>query len=163
MPGPMGGPQKQGAPTVKAKNFKETTKKLIKDYLSKYKISLIIVFIFAIGSTIFSVIGPKILGNATTEIYTGLVSKLSGGEGINFEKIAEILLTLLGLYILSATFALVQGFTMTGVSQKITYKLRNDLAIKINKICTDVNEFFCIFSTFVLHLSFSCKPDDLRS
>ncbi len=122
------------APIEKAKDVKGTTKKLVKNYLSKYKFSLLIVFIFAIGSTIFSVIGPKILGNATTEIYTGLVSKLSGGSGINFEKIAEILITLLGLYILSATFSLIQGFTMTGVSQKLTYKLRNDLAIKINKL-----------------------------
>ena len=129
--GPGHGP---GAPVEKAKDVKGTTKKLVKNYLAKYKISLIIVFIFAIGSTIFSVIGPKILGNATTEIYTGLVSKLSGGEGINFEKIAEILLTLLGLYMLSAVFSLIQGFTMTGVAQKITYKLRNDLAIKINKL-----------------------------
>lgn len=129
--GPGHGP---GAPTEKAKDIKGTTKKLVKNYLSKYKISLIIVLIFAIGSTIFSVVGPKILGNATTEIYTGLVSKLSGGEGINFEKIAEILLTLLGLYILSATFSLIQGFTMTNVAQKLTYKLRNDLAKKINKL-----------------------------
>ena len=129
--GPGRGP---GGPVEKAKDFKGTTKKLIKNYLSKYKFALIIVFIFAIGSTIFSVIGPKILGNATTEIYTGLVSKLSGGEGINFEKIAEILITLLALYILSAVFSLIQGFTMTGVAQKLTYKLRNDLAKKINKL-----------------------------
>jgi ATP-binding cassette subfamily B protein len=131
--GPGHGPG-PGAPVEKAKDIKGTTKKLVKNYLAKYKISLIIVFIFAVGSTIFSVVGPKILGNATTEIYTGLVSKLSGGEGINFEKIAEILLTLLGLYILSATFSLIQGFTMTSVAQKLTYKLRNDLAIKINKL-----------------------------
>ena len=75
MPGPMGGPD--GKPsTEKAKNFKETTKKLIRNYLSKYKISLIVVFLFAIGSAIFTIVGPKILGNATTEIYNGLISKL---------------------------------------------------------------------------------------
>ncbi len=129
--GPGRGP---GIPTEKAKDIKGTTKKLVTNYLSKYKFALIVVFIFAIGSTIFSVIGPKILGNATTEIYTGLVSKLSGGEGINFEKIAEILITLLSLYILSAAFSLIQGFTMTGVAQKLTYTLRNDLAKKINKL-----------------------------
>ncbi len=137
MPGPMGGPRRgPGAkPQIeRAKNFKGTTKKLINNYLSKYKVALIIVFIFAIGSTIFTIVGPKILGNATTEIFNGLISKLSGGDGIDFGKIAQILLTLLGLYILSALFSFIQGFTMTGVSQKITYKLRNDIATKINKL-----------------------------
>ena len=137
MPGPMGGPRRgpgAGAPEQKAKNFKNTTKKLINNYLSKYKLSLIIVFIFAIGSTIFTIVGPKILGNATTEIFNGLVSKLSGGSGIDFGKIAQILLTLLSLYIISALFSFIQGFTMTSVSQKLTYKIRNDLAIKINKL-----------------------------
>lgn len=133
MPGPMGGPGK-GQTIERPKNFKETTKKLINSYLGKYKLSLIIVFIFAIGSTIFTIVGPKILGNATTEIFNGLVGKLSGGNGINFEKIGQILLTLLALYIISAIFSFIQGFTMTGVSQKITYKLRNDIAEKINKL-----------------------------
>ena len=131
----MGGPGKGPGRTVeKAKDFKGTTKKLINNYLSKYKIALVIVIIFAIGSTIFSIVGPKILGNATTEIFNGLVSKLSGGSGINFGKIASILLTLLALYLVSALFSLIQGFTMTGVSQKLTYSLRNDLAKKINKL-----------------------------
>lgn len=130
--GPMGrGPMRL---VEKPQDFMGTTKKLIKDYLSKYKVSLIIVIIFAIGSTIFSIVGPKILGNATTEIFNGLISKLSGGTGINFSKIASILLTLLGLYLISALFSLIQGFTMTGISQKLTYKLRSDLAIKINKL-----------------------------
>ncbi len=132
MPGPMGGPAGQNV--VKAKNFKKTTKKLIKDYLAKYKLALIVVFIFAIGSTIFTIVGPKILGNATTEIYEGLVRKLSGGTGIDFGKIGQILLTLLGLYVISALFSFIQGFTMTGVAQKLTYKLRNDIAEKINKL-----------------------------
>ena len=134
MPGPMGGPHKQGAPTVKAKNFKGTTKKLIKDYLSKYKIGLLIVVIFAIGGTIFTIVGPKILGNATTEVFNGVISKLSGGEGINFGKIANILFTLLGFYIASAIFSLIQGFTMTEITQKITYKLRRDIASKLNRL-----------------------------
>ncbi len=111
-----------------------TTKKLIRDYLSKYKIALIIVIIFAVGSTIFQVVGPKILGNATTEIFNGIVSKLSGGAGINFDNILKILLTLLTLYLTSALFSLIQGFTMTGISQKLTYKLRNDIVVKINKL-----------------------------
>ena len=133
MPGPMGGPR-SNMQVAKAKNFKETTKKLIKNYLSKYKVALIIVMIFAIGSTIFTIVGPKIIGNATTEIFNGLVNKLSGGSGIDFGKVGVILLGLLGLYILSALFSLVQGFTMTGVSQKLTYNLRNDIAKKINKL-----------------------------
>ena len=132
---PMGGmgPGAKGV-VEKPQDFKGTTKKLIKDYLSNYKIALLIVIIFAIGSTVFMVVGPKILGNATTEIFNGLVSKLSGGSGIDFGKIATILLSLLGLYIVSQIFSLVQGFTMTSVVQKITYKLRNDLAKKINKL-----------------------------
>ena len=131
--GPMGGPRRQVvAPPVK--DFKKTTKKLIKNYLAKYKIALIIVMIFAIGSTIFTIVGPKILGNATTEIFNGIISKLSGGSGVDFGKVGMILLGLLGLYVLSAIFSFVQGFTMTGVSQKLTYKLRNDIAAKINKL-----------------------------
>ncbi len=135
MPGPMGGPRGPlGKQTEKAKDFKGTTKKLIKNYLSNYKLAIMIVILFAIGSTIFSIVGPKILGNATTEIFNGLVSKLSGGNGIDFGKIAQILLTLLTLYLISALFSLIQGFTMTGVSQKLTYRLRNDLVAKINKL-----------------------------
>lgn len=133
MPGPMGGPGKN-ASIQKPKNFKKTTRKLIKTYLLKYKIPLIIVFIFAIGSTVFTIVGPKILGNATTEIYNGLVGKISGKSGIDFEKIGQILLTLLGLYILSALFSFIQGFTMTSIAQKLTYKIRNDIAEKINKL-----------------------------
>ncbi len=133
MPGPMGGPGRNMS-TAKAKDFKKTTKKLIKNYLSKYKIALIIVMIFAVGSTVFTIVGPKILGNATTEIFNGLVSKLSGGSGIDFGKLGAILLGLLGLYVASALFSLIQGFTMTGVSQKLTYRLRNDIIQKINKL-----------------------------
>ena len=121
-------------PTEKAKDFKGTTKKLVRDYLSQYKIKLIIIFIFAVGSTIFSIIGPKVLGNATTEIFNGIMRKISGGSGIDFEKIGGILITLLILYVASAVFSLIQGFTMTNVSQKLTYKLRTDLVKKINKL-----------------------------
>lgn len=133
---PMGGmgPSKGPMSVEKAKDFKGTTKKLLNNYLSNYKIAIIIVIIFAIGSTIFSIVGPKILGNATTEIYNGLISKISGGEGINFQKILEILLTLLGLYLISMLFSAIQGFTMTGVAQKLTYKMRNELIEKINKL-----------------------------
>ena len=133
MPGPMEGPR-GGQTTQKPKDFKKTTKKLIRSYLVDYKIPIIIVMIFAIGSTIFTIVGPKILGNATTEIFNGLVSKLSGGTGIDFGKVGQIALTLLGLYVISALFSFVQRFLMTNVAQKITYKLRNDIAIKINKL-----------------------------
>lgn len=130
--GPMG-PGRNGAPE-KAKNFKQTAQKLMNQYLGKYKIALIIVLVFAIGSTIFTIVGPKILGNATTEIFNGLVSKLSGGSGIDFGKIGQIAITLLILYIISALFSFIQGFTMTNVSQKLTYRLRNDIAKKISRL-----------------------------
>ena len=123
-----------GSNLDKPKDFKHTTKKLINTYLAKYKFSLIIVFIFAIGSTIFTIVGPKILGNATTEVFNGIVSKMSGGSGIDFTKIAQILITLLVLYVISAIFSFIQGFTMTRVSQKVTYKLRADISKKINKL-----------------------------
>ena len=118
----------------KPKNFKQTTKKLISRYLSKYKIALVIVFLFAIGGTIFTIVGPKILGNATTEVFNGLISKMSGGSGIDFSKIAQILITLLILYIISAIFSFIQGFVMTEISQKTTYRLRADISEKINRL-----------------------------
>ena len=136
MPGPMGGMRggSGNAPHEKPKDFKKTTKKLIKQYLSKYKIALAIVILFAVGSTIFTIVGPKILGNATTEIFNGIVDKMSGGNGIDFGKIGSIAITLIVLYLVSALFSFIQGFTMTSVSQKLTYKLRNDIAVKINKL-----------------------------
>lgn len=134
MPGPMEGGPGGHRTTAKAKDFKGTTKKLIKGYLGKYKIKLLIVAIFAIASTIFTIVGPKVLGNATTEIYNGIISKISGGSGIDFEKLAKILLTVLSLYIISGVCSFIQGYTMSGVSQKVAYKLRQDLSIKINKL-----------------------------
>ena len=119
--------------TEKAKDFKGTLKKLFKS-MAKYKIQLIVIVIFAVASTVFSIIGPKILGNATTELFNGLISKLSGGAGINFGKIASILTFLLGLYIISALFSYIQGFIMTGISQKYTYELRKKVSVKINKL-----------------------------
>ena len=132
--GPMGGPGGGPRAVEKPKDLKGTTKKLVRNYFSKYKWQIIIVFVFAIASTIFTIVGPKILGNATTEIYTGLVSKINGGSGIDFGKIGKILITLLTLYTISMICSIVQGFLMTNVAQKITYKLRNDIAHKINKL-----------------------------
>ena len=117
----------------KAKDFKGTMGKLIK-YMSAFKIQMLFVVIFAIGGTVFNIIGPKILGKATTEIFNGLVSKVSGGSGMDFEKIATILLTALALYVTSALCSLVQGFLMTGVSQKTTYRLRKEISQKINRM-----------------------------
>ena len=134
---PMGGLRRGSrgkGPAEKAKDFKGTTKKLVNNYLSNYKLLLLIVFIFSIASTVFSVIGPKISGSATTEIYTGLIGKIFGTGDINFEKIANILLQLMALYTASASFALVQGIIMTQVAQKLTYRLRNDLTKKINRL-----------------------------
>ena len=128
--GPMGHGRMGGE---KAKDFKGTMGKLIK-YMSAFKIQMLFVVIFAIGGTVFNIIGPKILGKATTEIFNGLVSKVSGGSGMDFEKIATILLTALALYVTSALCSLVQGFLMTGVSQKTTYQLRKEISQKINRM-----------------------------
>ena len=132
--GPMGGGPHGGMGAgEKAKDFKGTIKKLMK-YLSEYKIGLIFVLLFAIGSTIFNIAGPKILAKATTEIFTGLVGKVSGSSGIDFEKIAHILIFLMCLYVTSAIFSFIQGYIMTGVSQKLTYRLRKEISEKINRM-----------------------------
>ena len=134
MRGPMGGgPHGGHGPAEKAKDVKRTTKKLA-NRLSEHKIAIIIVMIFAIGSTIFSIVGPKILGNATTEIYTGLMNKINGTGGIDFAKIGKIILFALGLYAVSALFSMIQSYIMAGVAQKATYKIRNELTKKINKL-----------------------------
>ena len=130
--GPMGGHGGMGMSVEKAKDFKGTMKTLW-SYLSNYKFAIILVAVFAIGSTIFSIVGPKILGNATTELFNGLMDKLQGGSGINFGKIGEILLFLIGLYVVSASFSFIQGFIMTNVSQKLTYRLRKNISEKIGR------------------------------
>lgn len=124
--GPMG-------PDEKAKDFKGTMKKLW-IYINEYKIGLLFVILFAIGSTIFSIAGPKILGKATTEIFNGLVGKISGGSGIDFEKLGKILIGLLCLYIASALLSFIQGYIMTGISQKLTYRMRKEISEKIHRL-----------------------------
>lgn len=132
--GPRGGPGRGMTVVEKPKNFKETSKKLLQ-YLSPYKWKLILVAILAIGSTSFSIAGPKILGNITTNIFEGLVSKVSGtGDGIDFSYIGNIIMILLGLYIASAVFSYIQGFIVTGVAQRISYNLRKKISEKINKL-----------------------------
>lgn len=130
--GPMGGGM--GAPTEKAKDFKGTLKKLLK-YLGRYKIAIVIVMIFAILSTIFSIVGPKILGEATTILFEGIMNMISeNGLGIDFDGIKNILFTLLALYIVSALFSYIQGLIMTKVTMNVTYKMRKDISHKINKL-----------------------------
>ena len=133
--GPMGGGPAATRVAEKPKDFKGTFKKLL-NYLGRYKITIAVVLVFAVASTVFMIVGPKILGNATTELFNGIMSQIAGdGTGINFNHIAEILLQLLGLYVLSALFSYLQGYLMTGVSMKVTYRLRNDIAQKINQMC----------------------------
>ena len=130
--GPMGGMGRGGE---KAKDFKKTMKTLAK-YLKPYSLSIIMVIIFAIGSAAFSIVGPKILGKATTEIFNGLVKKVTttNAEGMNFSRIGEILLFLVGLYLISVIFSLVQGWVMSGVAQKVSYNMRKEISEKINRM-----------------------------
>ena len=117
----------------KAKDFKGTIKKLVK-YMGSYWPAFVAVLFFAIGSTVFGIIGPKISGKATTELFNGLVAKVSGTGSINFEKIGQILLLLLGLYVLSAVLSFVQGLIMTGISQRLAYRFREEICSKINRM-----------------------------
>ncbi len=134
-PGPGGGgPGRHGMMMVeKAKDFKGSIKKLA-SYLSAYKIRLIIVAIFAIVSTTFMIVGPKILARATTELFRGMLDKIAGGTGIDFGYIGNIILIMGGLYIVSAIFSYLQSFIMTGISMKVTYDLRNQIIEKIDRI-----------------------------
>lgn len=132
MKGPHGG-MRGGA---KAKDFKGSLKKLVK-YMSVYKVQMLFVAVFAVCGTVFNIVGPKILGKATTEIFNGLVSKVSGGSGMDFGKIGQILLITLGLYVVSAICSFIQGMIMTGISQKTTYRLRKDITEKVNRMPMD--------------------------
>ena len=122
-----------GSPMEKAKDFKGTVKKLV-SYMSRFKIAVFAVCIFAVGSTIFNIVGPKILSKATTEIFNGLVSKLSGGAGIDFDKIGQIIMFVMAIYLLSASFNFFQSWIMSGVSQKMTYNMRKEISEKIHRI-----------------------------
>lgn len=126
-----GGPRMMAG--EKARDFKGSMAKLIR-YMSKYKIRFVIMFVFAIAGTVFNIVGPKILGKATTELFNGLVAKIGGTGGIDFTKITQILLFALGLYVCSAIFSFIQGFIMTGISNDTTYSLRKDISKKINRL-----------------------------
>ena len=120
-------------PGEKAKDFKGTTRKIL-SYIGRYKIAIVLVMICAVAGTVFNIVGPKALSKATTEIFNGLVSKVSGGAGIDFHKIGVILLILLGLYCVSALFSFIQGFIMSGISQKLSFRMRKEISEKINRM-----------------------------
>lgn len=127
--GPGGGMM----PGEKAKDFKGTIGKLVR-YMGNFKYAILAVMVFAVGSTVFNVVGPKVLSKATTELFNGLMAKLTGTGGINFTRIGQILLFLLVLYVFSAVFSFIQGWLMTGVSQKLCYRFRREISEKINRM-----------------------------
>lgn len=129
MHGPGGGMM----PGEKAKDFRGTTGRLFR-YMVAYRYGLAAVMLFAIGGTTFNIVGPKILSKATTELFNGLMAKVSGAGGIDFEKIGRILLLLLGVYALSACLSFIQGLIMTGISQKLCYRFRKEISGKINRM-----------------------------
>lgn len=134
-PRPGGGPGGRGMmPGEKARDFKGTMKKLI-GYLWDYKVAIIAVVLFAAASAVFNIIGPKVLGKATTRLFEGVMNIISGsGGGIDFDYIGRIILILIGLYVISSIFAYIQGWVMSGVSMKVTYRFRKDISEKINKM-----------------------------
>ncbi len=117
----------------KAKDFKGTIGKLFR-YIGKYKAAVVVVAIFAIGSTVFNVVCPKVLGKATTALSEGIMNKITGNGGIDFTYIGKILLFCLGLYVLSVAFSFVQGLIMTGITQKVCYRMRREVSEKINRM-----------------------------
>ncbi|MGI6621834.1 MAG: ABC transporter ATP-binding protein [Clostridiaceae bacterium] len=133
--GPGGGPMGRMVPGEKPKDFKKTFDTLLR-YLKPYHLSILLTLIFAGCSATFSIIGPKVIGNAVTELYKGLVSKVSGveGAGIDFKTIGNTCIFLLGLYLVSALFGFIQGYIMSGIAQKVSYNLRKAILKKINKI-----------------------------
>ena len=122
-----------GMPTEKAKDFKGTLKKLL-HHMGTFRLPLILVGIFAVCSTVFNIVGPKILSKATTEIFNGLVAKVQGTGGIDFGKIGQILIFLLVIYLISAAFSGLQGWLMSGITQKTCYGLRRDISEKIHRM-----------------------------
>ena len=134
--GHMGGPMGHGRGMhggEKAKDFKGSMARILR-YMGRYKFRFILMFFFAVAGTIFNIWGPKILGKATTELFSGLVAKVNGTGGIDFEKIGMILLSVMTLYLVSSCFSFIQGFVMTGISNDVTYNLRKDISKKINRL-----------------------------
>ncbi len=132
--GPMGGRGGFGGRTTeKAKDFKGTMLKLL-GYVGRHKFAVLAAVVFAIGSVVFNIIGPKVLGQVTTKLYEGLVAKVAGTGSVDFEWIGRTLLLLLGLYLASSACNLIQGWLMTGVTQKICYRMRKEIAEKITRV-----------------------------
>lgn len=134
--GHMGGPMGHGRGMhggEKAKDFKGSMARILR-YMGRYKFRFILMFFFAVAGTIFNIWGPKVLGKATTELFSGLVAKVNGTGGIDFEKIGMILLSVMALYLVSSCFSFIQGFVMTGISNDVTYNLRKDISKKINRL-----------------------------
>ena len=136
--GPGHGPMRGGhGPMMageKAKDFKGSLKKLF-NYLKPFRIHLLVIVLFAAASTVFSIIGPKILAKATDELAAGMLRAISGaGGGIDFGYIGKIVLLLVGLYLLSSLFSYIQGYIMAGVSSKVSYNLRKAIMSKINRL-----------------------------
>ncbi len=130
--GPMGHGRGMQS-TEKARDFKGSMGRLLR-YMGRYKVRFVLMFFFAVAGTIFNIWGPKILGKATTELFSGLVAKVNGTGGIDFEKIGLILLSVMALYLVSSCFSFIQGFVMTGISNDVTYNLRRDISGKINRL-----------------------------
>ena len=124
----------KGKKQKRSDDFGKTLKRIIKLMFKKYMISSILVVLFALISTVFGIVGPKIMGQATTKLFEGLVAKINNTGGIDFEKIAGILLTVLGLYVLSSMFMFVEGWLMSNISQRLTYDIRKDISKKINTL-----------------------------
>ena len=132
--GPIGRGHMANMSGEKARDFKGTIRQLIQ-YLGSYNRSIVIVMIVAVASTIFTIVGPKLLGQATTKLFEGVMGQISGtGQGIDFDYIRNIILLTLGLYLASTIFSYIQGWIMSGISMDITYKFRNDIAQKINRM-----------------------------
>ena len=132
------GPMGHGGPMAmmkgeKPRDFKGTMAKLIR-YLGSYKLAIMVVMVFAIASTVFSIVGPKILGKATTKLFEGVMAKISGSGSIDFTYIGQVIIFVLGLYLLSTLFGYIQGWVMSGISMNITYRFRKDISQKINRM-----------------------------
>ena len=134
-----GGPMGRGGPMAmmrgeKARDFRGTMRKLIQ-YLGSYRIAILFALLVAVGSTVFAIVGPKILGKATTRLFEGVVAQIAGtGSGIDFSYIGQILLTVLALYLASTLFGYIQGWIMANISTNIAYRFRKDIADKINRM-----------------------------
>ena len=152
------GPMGMSLGGEKATDFRGTMKKLL-HFMGKYKIALVIVVVFALGSTIFNIIGPKVLSTATTELFEGITAKIAGTGGINFDAVGVILLTTLILYAVSAACSFAQGWIMTRVVQGTCFELRRRIAAKIDalpvgyfeKTSTDMDRAFCRYPAVGVH------------